>query len=311
MNFANCEISSSVRETRLNMPLSFNKDFYCVDPNITHIAFGIKNYDEAVGTPDLFNSKIIKVPHRLKELYLNDNYNQSIEKGILPVGLKKLVFGSCYNQKIENDVLPPTLKYLEFDDDYDTDIDANVLPKKLKTLIFGLSFNKLIVPGVLPPSIKFLGFGQKFCQEILENSLPLNLEVLEFGNACLSSWYDKPLKKNILPKNLQKLIIGSYAYDHSLIESLPTNCKTLQLPLTECTINVLNNLPPIETLIIVNVNPGKKNIISNLPLSLKDIIIDNGNYYISSSENVINHEEYIKVPFGCKVTYVEHWVIVQ
>jgi hypothetical protein len=71
----------------------------------------------------------------------------------------------------------------------------------------------------------------------------------------------------IIPKNVKKLCIF---YENNLINNLPEHIETL----------------------VIYFNSNKNNkIISNLPLTIKEIII-----------NDEKHEKYIKIPFGAILT---------
>jgi hypothetical protein len=121
-----------------------------------------------------------------------------------------------------------------------------------------------------------MNFNQKI------NFLPKNLLHLELVN-CFNQKTDK------LPKNLNYIKIG-WNFQNKIV--LPKNIKILS---STDNIFLLNNIPNhVEILhIMLFIN---NNIIQNLPMTLKEIVISN-KYY----------KKYIKIPFGCILTIQENF----
>ncbi len=123
-------------------------------------------------------SKIIttnpKVPSEYKNITSMKlvNFNQKIEKNVLPKLLTTLEFGDEFNQKIEEGVLPASLTTLTFGWDFNQEIEKCVLPTSLTTLKFGLRFDQKIEKCVLPISLMTLKFGLRFDQKIEKGVLP-------------------------------------------------------------------------------------------------------------------------------------------
>ena len=87
-------------------------------------------------------------------------------KVLFDENLTLLWFGSDFNQSIEKDVLPQNLTHLYFGSNFNRSIEKDVLPQKLTHLYFGINFNQRIEKGVLPSTLNHLEFG-KFSSQVL------------------------------------------------------------------------------------------------------------------------------------------------
>ncbi len=156
-----------------------------------------------------YASKIITKNPKVSSEYKNVTsmilveFNQKIEKGVLPASLTTLEFGYKFDQKIEKGVLPTSLTTLIFGWLFNQIIEKGVLPTSLTTLTFGWLFNQIIEKGVLPVSLTTLTLGEKFNQKIEKGVLPISLTTLEFGR-----FYNKKIEKGVLPRSLTTLKLG-------------------------------------------------------------------------------------------------------
>jgi hypothetical protein len=129
------------------------------------------------------------------------------------------------------------------------------LPKGLTHLTFGYKFNQPV--DNLPKGLTHLTFGYYFNQPV--DNLPKNIYLLKLD--CFNN------NNFIIPKNVKEL----YIYNNNIL---------------------INNLPEnIEKINIFFDEENEINKIENLPLLLKEIIIENE-----------HHKKYIKIPFDTVVT---------
>jgi hypothetical protein len=196
--------------------------------------------------------------------------------GNIPEDTKIIIFDedSYFNEKVDN--LPLSLTHLTFGYSFNKPVDN--LPKKLTHLTFGVSFNKSV--DYLPKKLTHLTFGWYFNQKV--DNLPKKLTHLTFGE-CFNQKVDN------LPESLISINFG---WKFKNIFSIPKNVKSLSLA---CNNFLINNLPEhIEKLFIVFslYKPYKGCQVINLPLSLKEIIIESD-----------IHKKYLtKIPFGTIIT---------
>ena len=138
-----------------------------------------------------------------------------------------------------------------------------------KTLTIPCEFNEVLKD--IPDDTEIIIFDEdyknnkysNFNQEIKENVLPDSLHTLRLG------WcFNRVIKKNVLPKSIKKI-------------SLYSHC------------NLINNLPIWVEEVYINFSDDTKydKEITNLPMTLEKIIIDNEKYlkYIT------------KIPFNCDI----------
>nr|QBK89569.1 MAG: FNIP repeat protein [Pithovirus LCPAC001] len=171
-----------------------------------------------------FDQKIEKgvLPTSLTALEFGEGFDQKIEKGVLPISLTTLTFGINFNQKIEKDVLPSSLKTLKFGQFFNLKMEKDVLPALLTTLKFGRYFNQKIEKDVLPASLTTLKFGRHFNQKIEKSVLPTSLTTLTF------KWhFNQKIKKGVLPKSLTTLEFEGHFNQKIEKGVLPTSLITL------------------------------------------------------------------------------------
>ncbi|KAF2071033.1 hypothetical protein CYY_007654 [Polysphondylium violaceum] len=114
---------------------------------------------------------------QLKHLDVS-NFNQQLDKGMLPVTLETLILDS-YNSPLLPDVLPTRLKYLHLNM-FDHQLDVGVLPHSLLGLKLQ-SFTQELKPFVLPP------FLQDLCLEVYTGNIVANTLPCLLNNLILYS----------------------------------------------------------------------------------------------------------------------------
>jgi hypothetical protein len=191
------------------------------------------------------------IPEETEIIKIGDYFNYSIDILSKFIHLTKLSIGFDFNQLINN--LPLSLTHLSLGYHFNQPVDN--LPNKLTHLIFHTKFNQPV--DNLPLSLTHLILGNEFNQKI--DNLPNNLIFITFG----------------------------YNFNQSLV-NLPKSVKKLNIYINNKNINLVNNLPEhIEILSILFCNYLYRPKIDNLPITLKEIYI----------ENKISRES-INIPFG-------------
>ena len=162
---------------------------------------------------------------------------------------------------------------------------------KTKTLTIPYEFNKVLKD--IPNDTKIIIFDEdlnnnkysKFNQEIKKNVFPCSLHTLTFGIN-----FNQEIKENVLPDSLHTLRLG-FKFNQEIKENvLPCSIKKICLYAHN---NLINNLPlHIEEIYIkFSILEGYNKEVTNLPMTLKKIIVDNKKYL-----NYIT-----KIPFGCDI----------
>lgn len=133
-----------------------------------------------------FNEPIDNLPHMLETLYLSDKFNKPIP--YLPIRLKHLSIGVDFNQPLDN--LPLYLETLDLNCENFNHTLSN-LPASLKKFIKGGLFSRHI--NDLPDTVEYINIHNN--TNFMDNETIAN---------------DK-LK---LPKNIKKITIYNYNYNH-------------------------------------------------------------------------------------------------
>jgi hypothetical protein len=168
------------------------------------------------------------------------------------------------------------------------------LPKSLTHLTFGFYFNQKV--DKLPETLTQLCFDTYFNQPI--DNLPKSLTHLTF---VLHSCFNQPIDN--LPKNLTHLTFGINF--NQPVDNLPENLTHLKLHCKNNKIIIPKNVSELYIMnnnILINNLPEHieklfikfsivKNKIENLPITIKEIIIENKEY-----------KKYIKKPFDAIIT---------
>jgi hypothetical protein len=144
------------------------------------------------------------LPISLTHLTFGNGFNQTLAPGVLPISLTHLTFGESYNKLLEPGVLPISLTHLTFGNEFNQTLEPGVLPISLTYLTFGESYNKLLEPYFLPQSLTHLTFGNEFNQTLEPGVLPISLTYLTFGES-----YNKLLVPYVLPQSLTHLTFGT------------------------------------------------------------------------------------------------------
>jgi hypothetical protein len=226
---------------QFNQPLTVN----VLPITLTHLVFG-DNFNQTLNIGILplnlshlvfgkcFNQKITEgmLPANLKKLVFGHDFHHLFLERELPKNLTHLSFGqnndlwiddfdSYYNSRFDKNVLPINLKYLYLGDYFNQALSENTFPSNLTYLQFGRSFNKPINKNVLPPNLTHLVFGYNFNKPWDRYMLPQSLLHLQFGLPCDSNFsykkkrnylseFNQQFKKNDLPPNLLKLVLGHH-----------------------------------------------------------------------------------------------------
>jgi hypothetical protein len=251
----------------LNIPYDFKEELQNI-PEETEKIFFLEDRDNDKSS--YFNKPVDNLPKNLTHLTFGYSFNQPVN--YLPKTLTHLIFGCRFNQSVNN--LPLSLTHLTFGNMFNRPVDN--LPKNLTHLFFVDNYHKPIVN--LPKKLTHLCLPY-FDYATIDN-LPVNLTHLIVGHNT---------KQITLPENLIYLRLDC-DFDKNKI---PKSVKEIML---YCDNNLLNNLPEhIEKVFIIfSFDDNYNKNISNLPITIKEIIIKNKKY-----------EKYIKKPFDTILTINE------
>ena len=156
------------------------------------------------------NHVLISVPRSVEHIQFDNNFNQKIEKDVLPVGLQSIKFGSNFNQKIEKDVLPAGLQSIQFGHCFNQPIEKDVLPVGLQSIQFDNNFNQKIEKDVLPEGLQSIYFGYNFNQSIEKDVLPSGLQSIYFGTKFNQPIDNIPDKTKLIFMNIQSTMTRNY-----------------------------------------------------------------------------------------------------
>ncbi len=152
-----------------------------------------------------------KTASNLHTLTFGYEFNQALDKVILPPTSHTLTFGYDFNQALDQVKLPPQLHTLTFGEEFNQALNRVPLPPTLHTLTFGWNFNQSLDQVKLPPHLHTLTFGFYFNQTLDNVTLPPNLHTLIFGYD-----FNQALGNVTLPPNLHTLTFGYY-FSQSLL----------------------------------------------------------------------------------------------
>ncbi|AYV80057.1 MAG: hypothetical protein Gaeavirus7_14 [Gaeavirus sp.] len=172
-----------------------------------------------------------------------------------------------------------------------------VFPTDLTMLEYHTNSDRYYDDIEFPASLHTLKIkSAKFCSGIYNITLPLSLHTLKLTNFTVKT-------TTVLPPNLCVLIVNKQSlYTHvdsyaKFVLPLPRTLRTLCLPLFDS--DSLDNLPSeLEELIIVCMTRNMKQNITNLPITLKKIMVLGVLYY----DYVVN--KITKIPYGCEIVKV-------
>jgi hypothetical protein len=188
-----------------------------------------------------------------------------LKAGDIPNNTIELYVGMYYNKPIKKGVLP-NLRFLHLGTHYNMRLEEGCLPESLEILILGMNYNVKFKKNVLPSKLKHLSLGECYSQDIEEGVLPNSLEKICFGRLF----------------NFEK---NRYY--------IPVNVRTIKCNGSKNENYLLNNLPShIEKLYLYQIS----SILENLPITLKELYIDNFDEF--------NLGRISKIPFGCEVFIV-------
>ena len=213
-----------------------------------------------------------------KTLWLDEDFNYSIDNLVLPSGLESIHFNFNFNQPINKINIAQNLQILKLD---------------------SFAYNKPIDWGQFP-NLLILSVGNDYIVKTLV--FPKKLDYFMIGHLV-----SIPLEKIILPDTLKAIIYSDSSCSTIDLSSVnfPSELKILCLPSTKVLLlnkdkgivqnygcyyfNCLDNLPEsLQELTVPHIfkKPG-----SNLPSGLKKLTISDKYGYL----------QYFKIPFGCKV----------
>ncbi|KAK5576957.1 hypothetical protein RB653_001894 [Dictyostelium firmibasis] len=185
----------------------------------------------------------------------------------VPNGVRKLMLGDHLSNPIGPNALPNSITDLSLG--LNNSLTVGSIPKSVTSLDF-FSFNRSMPDGTLPSSLVKIKFGQDFNQELssgLFKNCFESLTSLDLGYFC------RRFKSGILPKNLKVLKFNRlFNPDYLEPNSIPDSVETLQIMPNFKYHNDNNNNNNNN-----NNNSNKDNFYSNIPKSLKNLILINFN----------------------------------
>jgi hypothetical protein len=175
-----------------------------------------------------------------KTLHISNGFNEELKDIPKETEIILFSYSSNFTQSVDN--LPENLTHLTFGYWFNQSVDN--LPLSLTHLTFGCCFNQLV--DNLPKTLTHLTFGYMFNQSV--DNLPEKLTHLIF-NVRFNQSIDN------LPKKIKELTL---ICNHKSINNLPDNIEKLHIYFS-------------------NRHSQNKNI-QNLPITLKEIIIEKEEY---------------------------------
>ena len=162
------------------------------------------------------------IPDTVEVLQIGEAFNQPLAAGHLPASLTHLVFGCWYNQPFLPGVLPAGLRRLRLGLWYNQPMQLDVLPPQLQQLSFCGEYNQPLNSGAIPPSVTHLRLSHSFNQPLEAGSIPHGVVHLNLG-FC----YNQPLLPGVLPSSLRELAISARFTQLLQPGSLPDRLEVL------------------------------------------------------------------------------------
>jgi hypothetical protein len=235
-----------------------------------------------------------------KTLWLDEDFNYSIDNLVLPSGLESIHFNFNFNQPIEQIMFPASVISLSFYGQFNQPVNKINIAQNLQILkLDSFAYNKPIDWGQFP-NLLILSVGNDYIVKTLV--FPKKLDYFMIGHLV-----SIPLEKIILPDTLKAIIYSDSSCSTIDLSSVnfPSELKILCLPSAKVSLvnadkgivqdygcyyfNCPDNLP--ESLQELKVPHIFKKPGSNLPSGLKKLTISDKYGYL----------QYFKIPFGCKV----------
>ncbi len=107
---------------------------------------------------------------------------------ILPKYLKELYINNIHNVTVENMRLPHTLRILEFGWQFNQKLDDFIFPPNLEIIDFGFEFNHSLENVRLPDSIRTMNISGKYSHLVEKIKFPKNLELLKLYSVNIPSY---------------------------------------------------------------------------------------------------------------------------
>lgn len=228
--------------------------------------------------------KVGAIPKETTIIIFGDRYDHPIIKETIPKTVWSISFGQSFSQSIKPFTFSNNIKELLFDMNYKAFIHDNVFPPYLETLSIhykSLMCQKNKLPETLtnltlffdkeddltyiPPQIKNLTFFN-FNRNIKKDILPENLEKLNLGNN-----YNIRIRQNILPKKLKILYFGKFYNKTIKYGILPDSLEEIYFVPLQTTKKINNRIVYIS-----NYSKFQKKILPfSIPLNVKKIFFPN------------------------------------
>ena len=164
------------------------------------------------------------LPHSLRCLLFNNNYNQPLQVGSIPEGVEVVQFGHNFSQSLQAGQLPASLTHLALNSYFNQPLLPGVLPAGLRRLHLGDQYNHPLLLGTLPSSLQQLSLSEDFNQPINPGTLPTSLTHLR-----LSDLFNQPLQPGSIPHGVVRLHLG-FSFNRPLLPGvLPTSLRELAI----------------------------------------------------------------------------------
>ncbi|KAN0028393.1 hypothetical protein ACTFIV_010237 [Dictyostelium citrinum] len=164
---------------------------------------------------------IESIPKSVKVLYLNNGFNQIIDKkGILPDTINELLLYEIGNE-IPMEFLPLNLETIKYCYDYPFEIKKQQIPSTVKSLVLDkIQYN--LTKHSIPSTVENLTLTNFFHHEIDVDVLPSTLKrITLFG-------IKSPINVNVLPEGLNEISLFDYDYDIPL-NWIPSTVKIVTI----------------------------------------------------------------------------------
>ena len=143
------------------------------------------------------------IPDTVEMLQFGNDFKQPLQPGHLPASLTQLFFGRGYRKLLLPGVLPAGVQRLLVVGQYDQPLQPSLLPPQLRALSFDYSLSSPLPPGVIPASVTHLKLGDMHNQPLQPGSIPHGVVHLNLGHT-----FDQPLPAGVLPASLRELVVG-------------------------------------------------------------------------------------------------------
>lgn len=211
-----------------------------------------------------YNQKFIRkvIPNTVRKIVFGNHFNQPLKEGDIPNSVQIIKFGQSFNQELKVGDIPDSVTCMEFGSYYDKVFKEGILPDSVTMLIIG---NKMYNRDLyVPKSVEYLSICSYFREDIAKEIIPKNvtkltlkplgcnsnsipefitditikqmakckLDLPEFPNSIRSLYLilkNAEFTKEMLPKNIKKLVISSQ-YDLDItVDDIPKNISYVRI----------------------------------------------------------------------------------